>query len=80
MLAGSLLYLVGTFGVTVVGNVPLNDALAALDPADAGSASAWASYQARWMAWNHVRTFAALAATASMILALSQRAPHVNGG
>ena len=34
LLAGGALYLVGTFGVTVLFNVPLNNALAAADPAD----------------------------------------------
>ena len=28
--AGSLLYLIGTIGVTIAGNIPLNDALAAV--------------------------------------------------
>ena len=32
LLAGSLLYLVGTILVTIIFNVPLNDALAAVDP------------------------------------------------
>jgi uncharacterized membrane protein len=32
LLLGSLLYLVGTLGVTIVFNVPLNDALAKVDP------------------------------------------------
>src|SRR5438046_1052272 len=32
VLAGSVLYFVGTFLVTIVCNVPLNDALAAADP------------------------------------------------
>ena len=70
VLAGCLLYLVGTFLVTGVFNVPLNNALAALTSADADSARQWAGYVSRWTAWNHVRTIAALAATGSFILAL----------
>ncbi len=70
LLAGSLLYLVGSFLVTIVFNVPRNDALAAVDPASAAGAALWASYLSVWTAWNHVRTAAALAAAASLTIAL----------
>lgn len=70
LLAGSLLYLAGTFLVTMAFNVPLNDALAAVAPAAAEARDLWAGYLVRWTAWNHVRTVAALAAAASFILAL----------
>ena len=69
-LAGSLLYLVGTILVTFVFNVPRNDALAAADPASADGARLWSGYVTRWTTWNHVRTFAALAAAVSFTLAL----------
>lgn len=70
LLAGGLLYLIGTFLVTMVFNVPRNDALAAVAPADPESARLWANYLSSWTAWNHVRTAAALAAAASFSLAL----------
>ncbi|GAA3404927.1 DUF1772 domain-containing protein [Paenibacillus hodogayensis] len=70
VLAGSLLYLAGTFLVTIVFNVPLNDALAAVDPGSAEGAQVWEHYLSRWVAWNHVRTLAALASLACFILAL----------
>jgi uncharacterized membrane protein len=70
LLVGSLLYLVGTLLVTMVCNVPRNDALAAVDPASAEGARLWASYVTSWTAWNHVRTVAALAAAASLTMAL----------
>jgi uncharacterized membrane protein len=70
LLFGSLLYLVGTVGVTVFCNVPLNEALAAVNPSSPESASQWASYLANWTVWNHVRTAAALAAAAAFTLAL----------
>ncbi len=76
MLAGSLLYLLGTIVVTIAFNVPLNDALAAVKPESAEGATLWAAYLARWTAWNHVRTLAALAAAASFITALIQRIPQ----
>lgn len=70
LLAGSLLYLVGTILVTIVLNVPLNDALAAVDPTSADAGHLWATYVRNWTAWNHVRTVGALAAAASFSVAL----------
>ena len=70
LLAGSLFYLLGTFLVTMAFNVPRNDALAAVAPESAEGATLWASYIARWTAWNHARTVAAAAAAASLTLAL----------
>jgi len=71
LLVGGALYLVGSLLVTVVFNVPMNEALASVAPADPDGASLWASYPANWTAWNHVRAAAALAATASFTIALS---------
>jgi uncharacterized membrane protein len=48
LLMGSLLYLVGTFGVTMVCNVPLNDALAIVDPSSPDGAALWAKYLTDW--------------------------------
>jgi uncharacterized membrane protein len=70
LLIGSLLYLIGTVGVTIVCNVPLNEALARVEPDSNEGASLWVSYLANWTAWNHVRTIAALAATAMLTIAL----------
>jgi uncharacterized membrane protein len=70
LVAGALLYVVGTFGVTMVFNVPRNDALAAVDPASAGGGAVWAGYVPGWTVWNTVRTVASLAAAAAFILAL----------
>ncbi|MBC8102606.1 MAG: DUF1772 domain-containing protein [Cytophagales bacterium] len=67
---GSLLYLVGVLLVTIVFNVPRNDALAPLDPHSAEAASLWSRYVSEWTAWNHVRTVAALAAAAAFVMAL----------
>lgn len=69
-LAGALLYGVGTFGLTIVRNVPLNDALAAAAPGSSDGATLWARYLVDWTWWNSVRTACALAATAAFILAL----------
>jgi uncharacterized membrane protein len=64
LLVGSLLYLVGTFGVTIVCNVPLNDALAIVNPDSTEGATLWAKYLTDWTLWNHIRTAASLAAAA----------------
>ena len=51
LLAGSLGYIIGPFGITVRCNVLLNDKLAAVQPAD--GADVWAKYQIDWQRWNH---------------------------
>ena len=71
VLAGGALYLLGTIGVTVACNVPLNNRLATLHPQGADAAGYWAKYVTTWTAWNHVRTIAALAAAALLTVALS---------
>jgi uncharacterized membrane protein len=58
--------------VTVVFNVPRNEALAAVDPTSADSAKRWSGYIASWTAWNHVRTAAALVVAVSHTLAFGQ--------
>jgi uncharacterized membrane protein len=70
VIVGGALYLVGTIGVTIACNVPLNDGLATLDPQGAGAAGRWEEYATTWTAWNHVRTVAALAAAAVLTTAL----------
>jgi uncharacterized membrane protein len=70
VLAGGALYIIGTVGVTIVRNVPLNDSLAKLHPQCADAAGRWDEYVAKWTMWNHVRTIAALAAAATLTVAL----------
>jgi uncharacterized membrane protein len=70
LLAGSLLYVLGSFVVTLAFNVPLNDAVAAVDPASAEGAALWSRYLSSWTGWNHVRMVASLAALAAYIPAI----------
>lgn len=70
VLAAGVLYLVGTIGVTIAFNVRLNNGLAKLHPQDAEAADHWAEYFTKWTAWNHVRAVAALAAAATLTVAL----------
>jgi uncharacterized membrane protein len=72
MLTGGLLYLLGTFGVTMAANVPRNTALAAVDPATPEGTRVWEGYLRTWTAWNHIRTVAAFAAAAAFVLALAR--------
>ncbi|WP_295813677.1 anthrone oxygenase family protein [uncultured Nitratireductor sp.] len=73
LIVGALSYIVGTFLVTVVFNVPMNEALAKVDPASTEGAELWRDYLSRWVMWNHVRTVTSLAALASYAMALAQR-------
>jgi uncharacterized membrane protein len=70
LLVGGALYLVGSLLVTVVCNVPKNNALASVAPTDPDGAGLWADYLARWTTWNHVRTVASLASLSLLILGL----------
>lgn len=68
VLAASLLYLVGCFGVTVVFNVPLNRQLASVDTSSGNAL--WRRFLRDWTIWNTVRTVGAVLASALFILAL----------
>lgn len=67
LLAGCVIYLVGAIGVTAVFNVPMNDALAAVDPDSPAAAQLWRDYLPNWTAWNHVRTVAGMVAAAALV-------------
>ena len=70
LLAGGLLFLLGSFGLTAGYHVPRNNALATVEPAAAGTEALWASYLRGWTRWNHVRGCASLAAAIVFTLAL----------
>ncbi len=76
LLGAAAFYLVGVMGVTIFGNVPLNDALDIfqLDHASAEAmARQRAAFEARWNALNTLRTVASAAAVVLLGLALFQR-------
>ncbi len=64
-LCGGAFYFLGTFLVTALGNVPLNDGLAAVDARDPGSEQVWSYYRTHWTRLNTLRTVAAALAVAS---------------
>jgi uncharacterized membrane protein len=75
VLAGAVLGLVA-FIVTIAFNVPLNDQLAAVDPARLSAADAlreWRAYLGPWTAWNHVRTVAPVLGSVLMLIGLRYR-------
>lgn len=71
LIGAGALYLIGTFAVTVVFNVPRNERLARLDSASAEAAEYWPVYCREWLRWNHVRTAAAVAAASCAAAALN---------
>lgn len=73
LLIGCVLYICGTVLVTIIFNVPLNDALARVAPDSTEGAKIWTTYLSNWTMWNHVRTVAALAAAALITFSLYYR-------
>lgn len=72
-LAGGVIYVAGMFLCTIVNNVPLNTALAAVDPASGAAASVWARYLKDWTFWNHVRTISSTVSSALYIAAIAAK-------
>jgi uncharacterized membrane protein len=62
IIAASLVYIVGSLVVTMVFNVPLNNALAAVTSSEGEGGTLWARYLTDWTFWNTVRTIAPLVA------------------
>lgn len=70
--AGGIIFLVAVIGVTIVFNVPLNNALAVAPAGSAEQAALWQRYLDVWTMWNHVRTLGSLAAVGLFALAFRQ--------
>lgn len=62
LLLGCAPYLVGCILVTMLCNVPLNDARARVAPDSLAGANLWVCYLRDWTWWNPFRTAASLAA------------------
>ncbi|MDY6947585.1 MAG: anthrone oxygenase family protein [Pseudomonadota bacterium] len=71
VVAGALSYLVGSIGVTLAFNVPLNNKLQAVLPAAVDMEAQWRAYRGPWTQWNHVRAVACLSSAAMFALAVS---------
>lgn len=73
IIIAALIYLFGCFAVTVFCNVPMNEALAAMDPDDQATNDFWSeTYLPRWTFWNTIRTIACVVSAGLMLFALSQ--------
>lgn len=72
IVAGGVLYAIGSFGVTMRFNVPRNNALAAVRPDSDEGARLWAGYLDVWTRLNHLRSIASLLAAAAFTLALAR--------
>ena len=70
--AGGLVYVVGVLLVTIVFNVPMNDALGAAAPGRAATDLWLGRYLTDWVWWNHVRTFASIGSLALFILGFAR--------
>lgn len=63
LLGGAVAYIGGTWLVTVLGNVPLNNKLAELDRENPEALEVWADYLERWTRLNSQRAGAAMCAS-----------------
>ena len=69
LVAGGLVYVLGMFVCTAAFNVPLNNALDAVDPASSAAAEVWSRYLRDWTRYNHLRTLCSVAASGLFIAA-----------
>ncbi len=78
LLSAAIVYAVGVFGITVAGNVPLNDAIAAFN-LEGASADAMAAqrnaFEAKWNMLNNIRTAAAMLCCILTIIACIAKRP-----
>lgn len=73
ILGGAAAYVVGSFAVTMLCNVPRNNRLMALDPGSPSAAVLWTEYLAKWTMWNHIRGLAAVVASGLFVMGALQR-------
>ncbi len=71
-LVGAGLYVV-SFAITAIYHIPRNDAFDSVVASGPDAATAWHDYARSWELWNHVRTGAALAGAASLVVGLLVR-------
>ena len=65
--SAGLVYVLGMFFTTLVGNVPLNNRLARYTEVSEKQTDVWNDYLQRWVRLNHIRT---ISCTVSMVLIL----------
>jgi uncharacterized membrane protein len=70
LVTGGVLFLLGNAVVTLLFNIPLNDALAVVEPSSAGGMKVWARFLHNWTIWNHVRVATAFLAAMLFVFSL----------
>jgi len=69
-LTAAVIYLVGTFLVTGMGNVPLNNQLASITVNDSVANDLWQHYLVKWTRLNTIRTASATVAALIIVIGL----------
>lgn len=67
---GAVVYITLVFGVTIIGNVPMNERLAKLSANSAEAAAYWRTYGRAWTRWNHLRTIGSVTTSGSYLFAM----------
>ena len=70
LVLGGAIYLVGIVVMTAAFHVPLNDALAKVEPNSVQGAQKWHGYYGPWTLGNHLRAIAGIASSALIFLSL----------
>jgi uncharacterized membrane protein len=76
LIAATLVYVAGTFGVTILGNVPLNNLVDRFDITTASQMNIQAlrqKFEGSWNTLNHIRTYANILSFLLAILSLAKR-------
>jgi uncharacterized membrane protein len=68
MVISGILFVVGSFVVTIFFNVPLNNALMTASTDGAAGLTLWGKYLTEWTAWNHLRAATSLVAAFIMLI------------
>jgi len=68
ILIGTAIYMTAVLGVTMFGNVPMNERLDRLTSTSPDAAIYWKKFGAVWTGWNHVRTFGSIIAAICFLL------------
>jgi uncharacterized membrane protein len=69
LLLAAVVFVPSVFLMTLAGNVPMNNRLAALDHTSEEGTAYWALYGRRWTRLNHVRTFGSVATAVIYLVA-----------
>ncbi|MBP1873632.1 putative membrane protein [Ensifer adhaerens] len=69
---GGIVYVAGVLIVTIIFNVPMNDALGAVTPGQAATEFWQQRYLTDWVWWNHVRTVTSIGSLALFILGFAR--------